>query len=614
MAGLYVILGQSEPARIEAAARRLTYFEGESVSLRNEDRCAFAWVGVNDPRLWGPAFDPQTGLYVLLSGRVAFEEPQWQAAERLTHLTGGLACKLLLDLYLTGGAEALERHNGPAALVIWDPRSDELHLYSDHFGYHPVFLYRAEAVDGAVIATAPDAIAGDDQVTVSDDDVSMVEFLSAWRTTPPHTYYQGIRYAGAATHVTWRLRDKKFHERIYWTPFQDGFYGTFGEASRALESALQPAIRNRTLPRLGPVLSFTSGGMDSRAVLFAAHPDSEIIALNLYDEPNRESLVAQQLCKVCGARYLGFARDKDYYPRLMRETTRLSNGMWSIEDQHYLGVRGVVGAVGANTVLTACTTDWLFKGYGLEKRHRTLFGKNLPLHALVPRRADAFLPNWPRPVPAEYERQVRDRFDAWFAGVPRELTEDRHWLLAEDKRIRPACYAVSVSGGSMYRMYPYDTFLGDRAIADCYSRMPAKWKLNARVWGDAVSHMAGAARDVVNANSGARLGASRGEILGSFAAGWLKRRLFPSKGTAGEGLATEGSWPNYGWYVEHSTTLRDFWAAVPGEDRQRVARYWGSDAWAVPSEQWRQVPLDYFRLLTLLNWLDLRREARRDSP
>jgi asparagine synthase (glutamine-hydrolysing) len=140
--------------------------------------------------------------------------------------------------------------------------------------------------------------------------------------------------------------------------------------------------------------------------------------------------------------------------------------------------------------------------------------------------------------------------------------------------------------------------------------MPAKWKLNSRVWSDAVSRMAGGARRVVNANSGARLTTSRAEVLATFAAGWLKRRLFPAPGSRGERLATEGSWPNFGWYINHSETLRSFWSEVPEEDRRRLSRYWGHHPWSAPMTQWSRTPLDHLRLLTVLNWFILRREMK----
>ena len=43
-----------------------------------------------------------------------------------------------------------------------------------------------------------------------------------------------------------------------------------------------------------------------------------------------------------------------------RDHQRMSGAMWCTEDNHYLGVRDVVTETGADLVMSACTTDWLF--------------------------------------------------------------------------------------------------------------------------------------------------------------------------------------------------------------------------------------------------------------
>ena len=161
--------------------------------------------------------------------------------------------------------------------------------------------------------------------------------------------------------------------------------------------------------------------------------------------------------------------------------------MWSSEDCHYLGAAEIVSEIGTDLVMTACTTDWLFKGYGLEKCYRRVLGRNLPLKQFTDIRMDVFLPNMPRTSPGVFSEAIEERMATWFAELPTHLMTDRDRLLVEDRRIRPTCYTVSVSGQVMYRVFPYDTFLADSRVAECYSRIPAKWKLNGEVWGRAAA-------------------------------------------------------------------------------------------------------------------------------
>ena len=90
MAGLFVILGSPDRTRIEAAARLLRFFE-ETNAISLSEGFSFAWVGHDDPTLFGPAHDPATGIRVVTSGRVSWDEPEWKHAETLAHFEGGLS-------------------------------------------------------------------------------------------------------------------------------------------------------------------------------------------------------------------------------------------------------------------------------------------------------------------------------------------------------------------------------------------------------------------------------------------------------------------------------------------------------------------------------------------
>src|ERR1039458_1985607 len=200
-----------------------------------------------------------------------------------------------------------------------------------------------------------------------------------------------IRPAGAAAHLTWNFSKRSLVREEYWKPYQQAPFPNIDAAAEELACAVSHAVRIRTLPRLGPIVSYTSGGMDSRTVLFAAASRSDVIGVNLYDLPNKEAAISRRLCEAAGVRYVGFGRDEDYYPRWISECARLSGAMCSAEDNHFLGTRELVRKSGAHTVMTACTTDWLFKGYGLEKTYARLFGRNLPIKVFTHERVDGFL-------------------------------------------------------------------------------------------------------------------------------------------------------------------------------------------------------------------------------
>jgi hypothetical protein len=571
----------------------------------------FLWVG-RDARRFGPAYDPATGVRVICSGHLAWSAFDWARAEHLPY-EGGLGPRLLLESYLQRGADAVAPFNGSTIVVVHDPRSDEHHLYTDQFGYHPCFIYRGDSADNCLVTTFPDALLGDPGVTISWDHISMAEFIRGWRATPPHTYFQDVKYAGAATRITIEPRAQKMARSTYWTPFEHGFYSSIHVAADALASAVKTAIDERTAIAERP-LFFISGGADSRVMLFSAHDRSKVTGVNIFEHVQRETEIARSLCELAGAKFVALQRDNDYYPRQLQDLVRWSGAMWSAEDSHYPGIEQRLAEVNPDLVMTACTTDWLFKGYGMEKAHVSLFGRNLPFLRYQSRSVLGFLPNVPSAAPAELADEIQARMAGWFEGCPATLKTPHDRLMVEDRRVRPACYTVSVSGQIMYRTFPYDTFFADSRIADCYSRIHPDWKLNREVWGKAAARICTGAANIVDANYGWRVDAGIPEKASMFALGWVGRRL--RKSTATAPLASDrppasGSWPDYGWYAEHSATLKSLWQSITLEEREHMRVIAGIDHWSQPVESWRGDGQQLMRLLTLLcHWreADSRRE------
>jgi len=132
MAGLYVILGNSETKRIDMAADRLTFFsDQETREIFVDDYFSCCLVSQNNPDFFGTAYDPKSGIRVITSGRVAWSSSDWVRSQKMTQYQGGLSNRLILDQYLNKGIAGVERHNGSAILLIWDPRLKELHLLTE---------------------------------------------------------------------------------------------------------------------------------------------------------------------------------------------------------------------------------------------------------------------------------------------------------------------------------------------------------------------------------------------------------------------------------------------------------------------------------------------------
>lgn len=577
----------------------------------------FVWVG-RDQQRFGPAYDPATGVRVVCSGHLAWSAHEWSRAEHLPY-KGGLGPRLLLDRYLKGGADAVAPYNGSTIVIIHDPRSSEHHVYTDQFGYHPAFIYRGDRIRECIVTTFPDALLADPETSLSFDLTTMAEFVAGWRGTPPHTYYLEVKCIDAATFLTLDPRAGTRRSAVYWTPFISGFFRSISEAAEALAEAVHISIKERTAIAKRP-LFFVSGGADSRVLFFSADDPRRTTGFHIFEHFGRETVVARALCTRVGSEYREYKRDSDYYPRVMQETVRWTGGMWSVVDAHFPGLSSQIEELNPDLVMTGCSTDWLFKGLGMEKRHLELFGRSLPLLTYVNERIEGFTGSAPPAQgPSGFQSDMEARLKAWFSDCPRYLSKPIDRLITVDRRIRPFSYNIFVSGQSMYRVFPYDTFMADARIAACYSGIHPDWKLNREVWGRAAARICAGASDIVDSNYGWRLDAGPAEKLLMFSKGWLSRRL-RRLGRAAYTATNDrpppaGSWPDYSWYVLHSPTLKALWDSASSEERERMAAIQGWDPWDRPLEQWTyDGGFHFFRLLTLLcHWRECDRRRARSS-
>ena len=74
MAGFYLILDKEDKARTLNAEKAITNFDDEVSEIIIEENFTCIWNGVNDKKLWGPAYDPSTGIRVIISGRIHLNE------------------------------------------------------------------------------------------------------------------------------------------------------------------------------------------------------------------------------------------------------------------------------------------------------------------------------------------------------------------------------------------------------------------------------------------------------------------------------------------------------------------------------------------------------------
>jgi asparagine synthase (glutamine-hydrolysing) len=571
------------------------------------------WVvtRVDAPELWAPAYDRQSGVRALIGGRIAPEEAEWKAAEALPY-EGGLACRIVIDRWLKGGAAAVERLNGGAQIIVIDERKRELHVWTDRMGFYPAFAWTD---GGFLLCSHPDVAATALEAAgrpCDFDPVTMAEFLRTGTSVHPHTYWHGIRHMDAGTRFRFTFGDapRLAESATYWRPaYLEGepYLTDRREIVDRLATALKSAVQRRTLPRLGKVAVLLSAGADSRTALFGACAPSKVTCYTLYDEPNAELAGAEALASTAGAVHRTLQRSKDYYIQHAPAAVRVSGGMWSVDAAAFGGVCEAIKQDEAGTVLTGCYTDYLLKGLAYNRRHREIFGRSLPVYALdrpsyqFYQPFAAIAPNWATVVEA--------RLESHYGKLPGGAHHPASG--AEFIRLSPIAREADAAGRLfLRRTVPVDYFTADNAVIELAAAIHPAEKVSGIAFGMAVEQVTGPrANHILNNNYHARVGASEVGRVAAFVLASLKRKLSRQGGGQPfeddpQSVATVGSWPNHGRVIKLAPGLKTWRESISKDQKELLFGMIGQERRDWSLDQWGdQDPSLFYRLYTASLWL-----------
>jgi asparagine synthase (glutamine-hydrolysing) len=565
---------------------------------------------VDASELWAPAYDPQSNVRALLGGRFAPEEAEWKLAEGLPY-EGGLACRIVINRWLNGGARAVQAINGGALIAVIDERERTLHAWTDRMGFYPAFMWTG---GGFLLCSHPDIAAKaleDAGLPLQFDAVTMAEFLRTGTSVHPYTYWRGIRHMDAGTHfefhsgATPRLRTST----VYWQPAHlrgEPYLTDRHEIVDRLAAALRSAVRRRTLPRLGKAGVLLSAGADSRTALFGAYDPSAVTCYSVYDEPNAELDGARALALAAGANHKTMARPADYYVEQAPEAVRVSGGMWSVESAHFGGLCGTLAEDKIGVLLTGCYADYLLKGLSYNRTPRKLAGRIVPLYEL-----SSYSHEWYQPfarLEAGWQQATEARLNARY-------TNANHSILSQSRmehlRLSPMMREADVSGRLILRRKSgHDFILADHDVLDMACCIAPHQKVSGIAFGMAVEKVAGSrAHHVLNNNYGARVGASEWQRVASFVKASVLRKIRRQGGLQPyerdpNSVATAGSWPYYPRVIKMNGRLRTWRSDMPKEQQELLFEMLGAErrSWSIADWSDRDAHL-FLRLYTASLWL-----------
>ena len=559
-----------------------------------EFRLVITWSEPDE--LWEPLQAPG-GTICAVAGFVALDEEEWSRTEQATTGAerGGLAARAILARYQERGTAGWDDVSGNGCWIVYDAAKALLHIRTDPAGCLPLFCHLAEG--HPVWSSHPDVLAGAVDRGHRLDEVSLAEFIQTSTVTPPWTYYEGIEACESGCVFTMDLRTGRLTSRSYFAlEFTGGAQPDPETLAAELARAWRRAVRRRTLPRLGRVAVALSGGLDSRLILAAMEDPSRALAFTCYDAPNRELKTARAIAAAVGAEFQPFARPPDYYGENAPAGVRLSGGMGTFANNHFLGVWNPLRTAGTRLLLTGCYCDYLFKGLPLNRRIRAWDGRE----SLAPYRHEFYFQHWHFDTPLA--RKVWDRWEARFPAPLRQRMDDEALHRIETLRTFPLYH----EGDNQQRIVPqrlgaWSPPVTDLEMLRLYRRVPSRFKLNRDLFLRAARLLlAGSSLiKIPDANTGAPLTAPAWLEAASWQWLRLKRKMMRLRRSP----ASDGSWPDWSHYYRHSPALELHWRTAGTELHDRLLAITG---WKALPARPADFPPDqcflFVPLLTLKLW------------
>jgi asparagine synthase (glutamine-hydrolysing) len=581
----------------------MKYFDDIDVRLYDYPNCSLFLSRPDDWGMWGPYETNDGNLLVALAGRVAFESADWDQAGKAAG-PGGLACKAIYNKYLSGGIRELEKLNGNFVTLIVDSEKEVIHIVTDRCGMFPCYNLM-EDERPMVIGSHPDIMAMAMNISQDWDWVSMAEFLMTGRVSFPFSYYNKIRAMDYGSvheiHLNGgkdtRISGKKYFEFSFNVDHSLGEW----ELAEELALAFRKAVNRRTRPQFGQTGISLSGGLDSRTLLCSADDKSNISTFCFFDEENLESEIAKQIAQKVGVKFIPLRRDFDHYGDNAEMGVKISGGMGNFGNNHYLGFRDSLKEHGITNILTGCYCDYFFKGLALDIKTN----KYLRIERLSKFKDAYYHPYLSFNTP--YSTKARERLNAIF---PEELKHDQSdigRLKREEKRLFPlSCEADNPQRLVPQRVMPWFLPIVDNDIVDLYLKVPPGYKLNTSIFSRMAEIQSGKdISKIPNSNTGVRVNAPLAVVTISL----YKRALLKRLNIGKKGIAKDGSWPNWEYYIDHSEKIKSLWMRNNERGRDIFRQILGQDPYEKTIREYNNSDANltlFLRLLTLKLWFEQR--------
>ncbi len=527
MPGLYGIVGSPHDAGShdlsQAMCARMRHHAWYQIDQHQDDSAGIALGRVSlgfiqtQPQ---PVWNHDRSVCLLLEGEIYGEaELRHELANAGSQVhTSGSHAELLLHGYLQEGRNFFRRVNGTFVAAIWEARHRRLILVNDRFGMKP--LYYALLPDRLLFASEIKSLLADAAVPRDPDPRGISQFFSFGQLLGEDTLLRAVKALPPAAWVTYRQAEHEYQLDRYWQLSDIKVDQQLSQADflERIDTAFAKAVELRTSDTAGLGISL-SGGLDSRSILAAIdHRRTPIKSVSMGMRGSLDHRCAQQLSAASNGDHFCYLLDDRFlarYEHFMRTMVHLTDG-------HYLDQCIVIPTLptyqqlGIQVLLRGHAGELLHmdKAYNFSlDRDGWSIRDEASLRAWLNDHMRAYmLDGLPGPLFAQssgVDLQAlaeQSLADALRASEKMEPTLHRIWHLFITERLRRETAMSMAKIGTLFETRL--PFLDNEVVAALLSA-PPQWKRGDQIQAYILAKRRPEFLKIVNANTGAPLGASR---------------------------------------------------------------------------------------------------------
>ncbi len=464
-----------------------------------------------------PAFNEDRSLQAVMEGEVLDYDEQRRALEAAGHrFHGDSHAELLLHGYEQGGRDFFRGLHGTFAAAVWDARGRRLTLVNDRFGMKP--LYYAALPGRLLFASEIKALLVDADVSRRTHVRGVAQFFTYGQLLGEDTLLEGVRLLPAAGWLTYDAAAGRTALERYWRlRAQPATSRSDTEALDRIDEAFKRAVDRRTQggERLGLSLS---GGLDARTILGSVEPDRPLTTVSLGIEGSLDLRSAEEMSRLARRPFHPYVLNTAFLSRFEEHLRHMVH----LTDGHYLSQCIVMPTL---PLYRELGVEVLLRGHAGELMHMTK-AYNFSLDRTARELRDAAgLEAWLFRRLRTYmlEGVGADLFAAPYQGQLDSLArESLRECLAESDGIEPpqqriaqlflaqrsrreTAQSLAKLGSVVETRLPYI----DNDVIDAVMAAPPGLRLGETIQAHILRRRMPAFLDVVNANTGTRMGAGR---------------------------------------------------------------------------------------------------------